>query len=140
MKSRGFTLIELMITIAIIAILSAVAMPAYNDYVIRSRLASATGGLADGRVRMEQFYADNRGYANGAGCGAVMPLVDLFTLTCAPGAGGQSYVITAAGNAGSQVAGFAYTINEANARSTQSFGSNWGSVPLAGATQWLLRK
>ena len=77
MKSRGFTLIELMIVMAIIAILGAVAIPAYRDYVVRSRLSGAASGLSEARVRMEQFYADSRTYAaGGGGCGPNMPTVD----------------------------------------------------------------
>lgn len=141
MKSRGFTLIELMIVMAIIAILGAVAIPAYRDYVVRSRLSGAASGLSEARVRMEQFYADSRTYAaGGGGCGPNMPTVDVFALTCVPGGGGQSYVVTATGNAGSQVAGFAYTINEANARATTSWSPSWGAVPGTGATQWLMRR
>jgi type IV pilus assembly protein PilE len=137
---RGFTLIEVMIVVAIIGILSSVAIPAYRDYVIRARLSDATSGLSETRVRMEQFYADNRTYAGGAGCGAAMPAVDQFTLTCQLLAGGQQYVITAAGNVGAMVDGFSFTINQANARSTVSWGAGWGAVPGSGATQWLLKR
>ncbi|HUV99447.1 MAG TPA: prepilin-type N-terminal cleavage/methylation domain-containing protein, partial [Gallionella sp.] len=49
-KSGGFTLIELMIVVAVIAILSAIAIPAYNDYVIRGKLVDATTQLSDGRI------------------------------------------------------------------------------------------
>jgi len=74
MKSNhsGFTLIELMVVVAIVAILAAVALPAYNDYVTRSKLTDAVTGLSDFRVRMEQFYQDNRRYDGGGlgGCGA----------------------------------------------------------------------
>ena len=140
-KAQGFTLIEIMIVVAIIGILSAVAIPSYRDYVVRARLADATSGLSEARVRMEQFYADNRSYAGGGGgCGALMPVIDQFTLTCTLGGGGQTYSIAANGNAGAQVVGFSYTINQANARSTVTFGTSWGAVPAAGATQWLLRK
>src|SRR5688500_3851726 len=55
-KQHGFTLIELMIAMAVMAILAAVAMPAYNDYVRRGMLVEATNNLSDMRVRMEQFY------------------------------------------------------------------------------------
>jgi type IV pilus assembly protein PilE len=139
-KAGGFTLIEIMIVVAIIGILSSIAVPAYRDYIIRARLSDATSGLSEARVRMEQFYADNRTYAGGAGCGAAMPVVDQFTLTCTLGAGAQLYTITADGQAATMVAGFSYDINQANARSTISYGSTWGSVPASGATRWLLRK
>ena len=58
----GFTLIEIMITVAVIAIIAAVALPSYFDYVTRSRLVEARANLADMRTRMEQFFLDNRTY------------------------------------------------------------------------------
>ncbi len=138
--AAGFTLIEIMIVVAIIGILSAVAVPAYRDYVIRARLSDVTSGLSEARVRMEQFYGDNRTYGGGGGCGAVMPVVEQFTLTCALAGGGQQYTITAGGVAATMMAGFAYDINQANARSTISYGASWGAVPASGSTRWLIRK
>jgi type IV pilus assembly protein PilE len=61
-SASGFTLIEVMITVAVIAIIAAVALPAYFDYVTRSRLVEARANLADMRTRMEQFFLDNRTY------------------------------------------------------------------------------
>ena len=61
-KSGGFTLIELMVAVVVIAILSAIAIPQYNDYVTRSRIPMATSTLADMSVRMEQHFQDNRVY------------------------------------------------------------------------------
>ena len=99
MNARGFSLIELMIVVAVVAILSAVAIPSYRDYTIRAQLIEATNALSDTRVRMEQFYADNRTYGAGA-CGVAMPVLERFTLACATTAAGQGYTITADGNAG----------------------------------------
>src|SRR5438552_19023247 len=77
----GFTLIEVMITVAVIAILAAVALPNYFDYVTRSRIVEAKTNLADMRTRLEQYFLDNRAYpaacipsANGsAGTGNIYP-------------------------------------------------------------------
>ena len=59
---HGFTLIELMITVAIIAILSAIAIPQYSEYVMRSRITEATMTLSDQRLKMERFFQDNRSF------------------------------------------------------------------------------
>ena len=59
---KGFTLIELLIVIAVIGILAAVALPSYSDYITRGKIPDATSGLASKRVKMEQFFQDNRTY------------------------------------------------------------------------------
>jgi len=64
LKQKGFTLVELMIVVAIIAILAAVAIPQYTDHVLKARLVDATSQLAGYKTQMEQFYSDNRTYAN----------------------------------------------------------------------------
>lgn len=139
--SRGFTLIEVMVVVAIVGILAAVAIPNYTDYVLRASLSDATSALSDARVRMEQFYADNRTYAGGGtgGCGVTLANTDKFTLTCAPANAGQGFTVTATGSGGN-TNGFAYTINNQNIRTTTSWGSDWGSVPAAGATRWLIKR
>ena len=61
--STGFTLIELMIVVAIIAILTAIAYPAYNKYVLRSRRSDAYAALNQGQTVMERCYAQYFSYA-----------------------------------------------------------------------------
>lgn len=62
-RVRGFTLIELMITVVIIAILAAVAIPNYRQYVIRGNRSAAQAQMMDIANREQQFLLMNRGYA-----------------------------------------------------------------------------
>lgn len=132
MKHRaGFTLIEVMITVAIVAILATIALPAYNEYVIRGKLTEATSTLADLRVKLEQYYQDNRHYSSTAtACPGVAmptsPAVKYFAFTCDWGTGGSNQFFTVtAGNVANQGLGaagsYVFTIDQANARATTAF-------------------
>lgn len=131
-RQRGFTLIELMITVAIVAILAAVALPAYRDYVIRGQLTDATNLLSATRARLEQFYQDNRNYGSTAlVCGLTMPTNPRFTFSCNWGAGGtnQSFLLTATGVGGTL--GFVFTIDHQGTQRTTSLPAGWGATPVA---------
>ena len=63
-SARGFTLIELMITVAIVAVLSAVVLPAYQDSVRKARRADARTALTTAAQMMEREYTEKNSYAN----------------------------------------------------------------------------
>ncbi|WP_314733635.1 type IV pilin protein [Variovorax sp. CY25R-8] len=63
---KGFTLIELMITVAIVAILAAIAYPSYTEYVRRSRRVEAQNLLNDAAARQERYRAQNGSYVTNA--------------------------------------------------------------------------
>ena len=65
-SERGFTLIELMIVVAVVGILAAVAYPSYTQYVIRSHRASAQTQMLNIANRQQQFFIANRTYATKA--------------------------------------------------------------------------
>lgn len=118
MTARGFTLIELMIAVAIVAILASVALPSYADYVRRSRTAEAFNTLAEYRTRMEIAYNNNGNYGSGS-CAVAAPTVDHFTIGCTLGASAQSFTASATGSGA--MSGFAYGIDDGGNRTTASF-------------------
>lgn len=131
--ARGFTLIELMITVAVVAVLAAVALPAYNDYSRRSKIAEATSGLSELRLRGEKFFADNRSYAS---FNATITSARYFTFTC-PVRTATTFSCEANGKSTEGMGSFKYTINESNQR-----GSTFTSLPgwNNSTTCWVVKK
>lgn len=74
-KSRGFTLIELMITIAVIGILSAIAFPSYQEYLRRSNRADVKAALLENAQFLERNFTEvNRYHQDGAGTAVMLPV------------------------------------------------------------------
>lgn len=126
MKRNGFTLIELMITVAVIGILTAIALPSYNSYIARGKITDAVAALADYRVKMEQYFQDNRNYGPASGsCPVVVASSQSFTYTCIVGSSTPTvaYTATATSIAGSlgSAGDYIYAITEVNAKSTSKF-------------------
>jgi type IV pilus assembly protein PilE len=131
----GFTLVELMIVVAIVAILAGIAVPAYGDYITRSRLTEATSTLADMRVRLEQYFQDNRTYVGAPSCAnATKPQGTSFNFDC-PTLTATTYVVRAQGIAGSTTAGFDFRLDQSNVRSTPA--TKWGDTST---TCWITKK
>lgn len=63
-SSRGFTLIELMVVAAIVAILAAIAYPSYQQYIIRGKRSAAQAQMMDIANRQQQYLLANRSYAS----------------------------------------------------------------------------
>lgn len=133
-KQNGFTLIELLVVVAIIGILATQAIPAYQDYVKRAKAAEATSTLADLRVKMEQYYQDNRTYADvGTFTAPCTAPGKYFTYSCTGTRNASVYTISAAPATGQGMTGFAFTIDQTNSKTSTYDGTT-------GATCWLTRK
>ncbi len=66
---KGFTLIELMIVVAVIGILAAIAFPSYQEQIARSKRSDATGGLLEFASVLERHYTENSTYCDAGGTG-----------------------------------------------------------------------
>jgi type IV pilus assembly protein PilE len=130
-NKAGFTLIEVMIVVAIIGALAAIAIPNYQEYVVKARVNEAVAGLSDMRVKMEQYFQDNRQYPGACAANTVAPLptnTKYFDFSCTFDAtNGAIYTVTATGR--DAAAGFVYTLDQANTRKTTAVpaGSGWST-------------
>lgn len=141
-STKGFSLIELMIVIAVISILTVVALPSYRDYVMRGKVPEATTALSGMRAKLEQWYQDNRTYASGGSaahpCDAgKLPTSSYFNFSCTT-LTADGYSIKADGK--DEMTGFSYTVNQANEKTTTISGAP-ASAGWTGSTScWVTKK
>jgi type IV pilus assembly protein PilE len=149
--SRGFTLIELMIVVAVIGILLAIGVPNYQEYVLRSKLTDALSSLSQLRVSEGTVFPGQPELRPGpsrprrqlwrGGCGTRQQLLHLRLHhqrgPCPGGASWPGFLITATGVAAGGTGQFTYTIDEANNRQTTGLPAGRGVTP---ANCWLTAK
>jgi type IV pilus assembly protein PilE len=128
-STRGFTLIELLVTVTIIMLLAAFAIPLYGDYVRRGQITEAVTFMSDYRVKLEQYFQDNRSYGpDGARCASTAGTAPAwsdfkpqngryFSYDCTVTKAGQGYLLTAKGML-NRATGHEYTVTETGAKST----------------------
>lgn len=140
-RQTGFTLIELMIVVAIVGILAAVAVPNYIDYMRRGAIADMLSELQDVKLRMEQRFGDNRDYASttdATKCAVPNVTKPNYALTCVLTNTKQGFIFTATGDG--SIANFVYTTDEAGTKTTTSLRTDWSTNVTLPATRWITKK
>lgn len=138
-RERGFTLIEVMVVVAIIGILSAIAYPSYQDYVLRSRISEAVGAMESMRTDMERFYQDNRTYAGASAPCAVGRSIEAFDLSCTGTRDNKVFTVQAVGKG--IATNFTFSINQLNERFTTAVRTGSGyNVCTTSSNGWMLKK
>ena len=123
--TKGFTLIEIMVSVAIVGILSAVALPVYRDYVLRARLTEAFSALAAVQPAAEQLWSNTRSFAT---VDTLLPVATANFSYAASNATVSSYTVSAIG--AGQATGFVFTIDQSGSRATTAVPDGWSANPL----------
>jgi type IV pilus assembly protein PilE len=134
-QARGFSLMEILVALAIVGVLTAIAVPAYSGHVVRTRLTEAFAGLAGIQPNAEQFWANNRTFAGlDQESPSRMPANSANFTYALSNATASTYTVTATGRG--PAAGFTFTIDQGGSRATTAVPSGWTSS----STCWIDRK
>jgi type IV pilus assembly protein PilE len=147
-KQTGFTLLEIMVVVVLIAVLAAIGLPSYNDYILRSRLGEAYANLSDMSTKLEQYFQDQRTYngvpppCTAGGTVANLPAAQnarFFTITCS-NLGASTYTVTATGSV-ANTTGFTFTVDQSGLKQTTTVPGSSGYTTSTGAGAcWVRRK
>ena len=139
-QDSGFSLIEILVVVAIIGILTSIAVPAYGGYVTRSRLVEAFSGLSSAQTSAEEYWSNNHTYVGFDTVDAshprrLPPDSSNFTFTVDDATVSDS-AITIKATGHNTVNGFVFSIDQGGTRATLSAASGYGTSPSC----WIDRK
>jgi type IV pilus assembly protein PilE len=133
-SNKGFTLVEVMVTVAIIGIITAIALPQYRGYVMRARVTEAFSALGGLQPSLEQYWSNNRTYVDfDKAADKRMPASTVNFSYALTNPTTTSFTLTATGQG--KMAGFVYTLNQTGDRATTSVPTGWTLT----ATCWVDR-
>lgn len=130
-KNRGFTLVELMIVVAVVTVLAAVALPSYNDYMQRGRRADARAGLQQAAMWFERAMTANGVYPTAAQFPASLAAVpsNTYAIGVVVNGGQTTYTLTATPqNAQAADRCGSFTLTNVGVRSVTGNTAPWDAV------------
>ena len=136
MLQKGFTLIELMIVVAIIAILAAIALPAYQDYVARSQVSEAMSLTSGAKTAVAEYYADKGAFPTSnamAGLHATPASISgkyvaSVSVGSEPSNGAITATMKSSSSASSKIAGGTFILVPTDAGGSISWGCTGGTI------------